>query len=84
MANIYTIYDSVCDTDCFIFIENSDGNAKTYFNNWLSIQSHRSFQLHRIMKFEFNIDQSMYTPISAERELLIDGVDLARGEPPHV
>lgn len=53
MASIYSIRDNVCNCDCFTFLENTNGNAKTYFNAWTNMQAHRDFTLYCIGTIEF-------------------------------
>lgn len=80
MANIYTIRDNVCKCDCFVFLESSDGAAKTYFNAWLHIQSHVDFELIRIANIEFveyghESDCYKITHMD-DREILLKGIDI--------
>jgi hypothetical protein len=84
-ANIYVIRDKVCNCDCFVFLETTDGAAKRYCHAWCSMQSHKSFTLIRIADIEFvpqdAITTDCYTVTHAGREELLDCEDLAEGTP---
>ncbi|MBT1846967.1 hypothetical protein [Enterobacter ludwigii] len=54
MANLYVIRDDKMEVDVFVFLQQQDGAAGSYFYNWALMQQHRDFSLHSIGKVEYS------------------------------
>jgi hypothetical protein len=65
MAKLYVIVDIKMNTDTFIFMQQHDGAAASYFYNWSLMQNHRDFALYSIAGIGYS--DSGYSVIDIDR-----------------
>ncbi|EOZ9388825.1 hypothetical protein ACQYE5_000694 [Enterobacter cancerogenus] len=70
MPKVYVIVDTKMNVDSFMFMQQTNGAAASYFYNWCLLQNHRDFALHSIIDIDFN--DNVYMPTDMTREHICD------------
>lgn len=70
MAKLYVIVDTKMKVDTFVFLQQNDGAAASYFYNWCLLQQHRDFYLASIAEIVYIEDE--YRITSVERDHICD------------
>ncbi|AST68718.1 hypothetical protein BFG07_08495 [Kosakonia cowanii] len=70
MAKLYVIVDRKVKADTFVFLQQHDGAAASYFYNWCLLQNHRDFYLDSVGTVDYFDNQ--YLISNAEREHICD------------
>ncbi|ECC1658436.1 hypothetical protein FNO19_00300 [Salmonella enterica subsp. salamae] len=66
MAKLYVITDNEMNVDTFVFLQQNNGAAGSYFYNWVLMQQHRNFSLYTVGGLEYVENQYMVSDIDRQ------------------